>query len=490
MYSKGCNDTIRIAEPAHSLAEQLREANRQLAKEIAERKRTQVLLAKAQDELDRTAELIRAKEAAEAANTAKDTFLADMSHEIRTPISSIMGFTHLMLNSDLSEQHREQMNYIKLSCDHLLSLINDILDLSKIEAGRFQLKKTQFHLPTIVQTVIGALSPKNPLKKLALSCRIEPNVPQNLIGDPTRLRQVLFNLIANAIKFTPAGKIRLCCGVKERLPGETTLQFSVTDTGKGLPREEFDRIFKRFARADIHVKANYDGTGLGLSICKHLVELMEGEIWVESTPGLGSSFNFTVKLLDRHGALPPVAAPGGFGSLGIVDEDATEVESYREEELIIPAAGKKGIPEPWCYALEILLVEDDWINRKMAANMLEKLGARVTTAENGAHALNLMERHRFDIVFMDVKMPVMNGIETTRRIRQQQTNIDCHIPIIAMTAHAMQGDSQAFIEAGMNDYLAKPIDPDTLAAKLRAWHHKIKQRGQNLQAEQPIAARR
>jgi signal transduction histidine kinase/FixJ family two-component response regulator len=495
MHKKGGNDRIPVAEPAISLTAQLLEANRRLEEEIAERKRVQALLAKAHDELgvkvaDRTAKLNQAKEAAEAANKAKDVFLANMSHEIRTPLTGIMGFIHLMMSSELSDQQRTQMNYIKLSCDYLLSLINDILDLSRIEAEQLQLEKTKFHLPTVVQSVVGALAPQNALKTIALNCLIDPNVPQDLIGDPTRLRQVLFNLIANAIKFTNAGEVRLHCGVKERLPGETTLQFSVTDTGIGLPREELDRIFKRFARADMHAKANYDGTGLGLSICKHLVELMGGKIWVESTPGSGSRFNFTVKLPVHQETLLPVPAPGGSRSMRITDEDASEVEPSRRQALTTLMAGDSTVRGHGQCALEILLVEDDWINRIMAANMLEKLGARVTTAENGACALSLMERHRFDMVFMDVKMPVINGIEATRQIRERQTNINCDIPIIAMTAHAMQGDSEAFIEAGMNDYLSKPIDPDILAAKLRAWHDRIKQHNQNPETEHRMTARR
>lgn len=465
------------------LQNKLKDANRKLNKEIADAKQAQAALAKAHDELEekvaaRTAELILAKEAAENANRAKDTFLVDMSHEIRTPVSGIIGCTYLVMKSDLSEKQREQMNHIKLSCDHLLSVINDILDLSKIEAGRLQLTKTKFHLPTLVETVIATLTPKSQEKKLALSYHIEPNVPQDFIGDPTRLRQVLFNLVYNAIKFTGTGEVRLCCRVMEHTPRKTTLQFSVMDTGIGLTTEQLDRIFKRFAQADEQTRASDGGTGLGLFISKHLVKLMGGDIWVESAPGSGSSFNFTVRLPVHHGKMHTVHDSDQSGSL--CQRAATAPPMIEDKEN----------SDPKRCGLEILLVEDDLINRKMEANMLEKMGACVTTAENGTEALKTMEKRRFDIILMDVKMPVMDGIETTRRIREGQVKGANHIPIIAMTAHAMPGDSERFLRAGMNDYISKPIDPDTLLAKLWIWHHKIPKSGKDLQMANRLVVHR
>lgn len=485
----------KILMTVKRLRDELEDANRQLKKEIAESKRAHAALAKAHDQLEekvahRTAELILAKEAAETANRAKDAFLVNMSHEIRTPISGILGFAYLLMKSDLSERQREQLNYIKLSCDHLLSVINNILDLSKIEAGQLQLARTEFRLSTVVETVIATLTPKSQEKKLALSCHIEPSVPQDFIGDATRLRQVLFNLIYNAIKFTGSGTVRLRCRAKEHTPRETTLQFSVTDTGIGLPKEEFDRIFKRFAQADMQTQAKYGGTGLGLSISKQLVELMGGDIWVESTPGSGSSFNFTVKLPVHHGTLYAVKDQGSSGSMRIADAgtpDFTLPQNKGPEPQVIEEMENPGSER--C-ALDILLVEDDLINRKMATNMLEKMGACVTTAENGTDALKMMEKRRFDIVFMDVKMPVMDGIEATRRIREMEVNGGNSIPIIAMTAHAMQGDSENFLKAGMSDYISKPIDPDTLIEKLWIWHQNIQRKGIDLQTGNRLAAHR
>jgi signal transduction histidine kinase len=313
------------------LRDELEDADRQLKKQIAGSKQTQTALARAHDQLEakmvhRMKASLLAKEAAEAASRAKDAFLANMSHEIRTSINCIIGSAHLIMTSDLSAKQREQMNHIKLSCDHLLSVTDGILDLLKIEAGRLQMARNPFHLRTLAETVIAALTPKSQEKKLALSCHIEPNVPTRFIGDPTRLRQVLFNLIYNAIKFTDSGTVSLHCRVKKNTPGKTTLHFSVTDTGIGISEEQFDRIFQRFARVDMQTQAGSNGTGLGLPISKHLVELMGGDIWVQSAPGSGSSLNFTVKLPVHHETRHAGQDPDPSGAMPITDSGIPDIQ--------------------------------------------------------------------------------------------------------------------------------------------------------------------
>lgn len=457
---------------------QLTETNLQLQREISERRQAQESLNIAHAELekkiaDRTAELKSAKEKAEAASLAKGAFLANMSHEIRTPINGIIGFTYLIRNSDLSERQSEQIKYIELSCEHLLSVINDILDLSKIEAGQLKLEMSKFHLPTIVQTVIETLTPNSLEKKLALNCTIEPSVPQYLIGDPTRLRQILFNLIYNAIKFTGAGEVCLRCEEKKHTNKSVTLQFSVSDTGIGLSKEKFDQIFERFAQANMNVMSQYGGTGLGLSISKQLVELMGGDIWVDSVPGQGSQFNFTVKFHVHHQKPKTIPASVCAG----IERTAGKVKSAPGHHGGQRSKGNHTPENHICFLnthpLNILLVEDNDINRKMAANILEKMGQNVTTAVNGAVALNMIKKRNFDIVFMDVQMPVMDGMEATERVRDWEELSGRHTPIIAMTAHAMQGDSEKFLAAGMNDYLSKPFEPAILIEKLSIWHRRI-----------------
>jgi signal transduction histidine kinase len=475
------------------LRDELSDADRQLKQQIAGSKQVQMALAKAYDQLE--AKMVHrmnafklAKQAAETANRIKETFLAEMSHEMRTPLNSIIGSAYLMMQSDLSPKQREQINDIKLSCDQMLSVMNDLLDITKIEAGQLQLAKSVFRLHPLVERIVAALTPKSQEKKLALSWHIEPQVPEKFIGAPTRLRQVLFNLIESAIQVTDSGKVQLFCREREETSGKTTLHFSVTGSGIGSSKKRFDQIFKRFAPFDGQTRARYGGPGSGLSIAKHLVELMEGHIWVESKPGSESSLHFTVKLPVHLGTEPDRLEPDRSGAMR-VSESVTSgaIELSPKMGTVPPGVEKKQHPRAGRCELEILLVEDDWINRKMATDMLEMTGARVRAAKNGADALTAMEKHRFDLIFMDVQMPVMDGIETTRRIRERTVSGCSPIPIIAMTAHAMQGDSDRFLKAGMNDYIAKPVDPGILFEKVRLWRRNFKKREEFQMVDHPSA---
>ncbi len=382
--------------------------------------------------------LYRAMAQAEAASKAKSDFLANMSHELRTPMNGILGSIELALMRELSPVVRSHLETGKQSALHLLDILNDVLDLSRIEAGRFELQPRPFELDRLVADVVGTLASIATRKGLDLRHGIDPEVPSRLMGDAVRLRQILMNLIGNALKFTGHGRILVNVeGAGQTSDGRVRVRFTVRDTGIGIPPDSLGRIFESFSRESGATQARYGGTGLGLAISKRLVEMMGGDIWVESAPGQGSCFYFTA-LFDKADTV------GTVGKLA------------KPKEKAWPKAAAELAP-----GLRILLAEDNEINRLVAVDLLQAKGHQVKAVENGEQALAALRRETFDLVLMDVRMPVMDGEEATRAIREGQAG-DPEIPIVALTAHALTGDRERFLAAGMDDYISKPFDPDEL----------------------------